>query len=141
VIEPDDAAIRDLLVRARLIAVVGLSPDSSRPSYGVASYLQRVGYEIVPVNPKYPGELILGVATVAILSEIESHIDIVDLFRRSVDVPRPAREAISVRAGSIWMQLGIRNEPIAEEASAAGLTVVQDRCIAIEHRRLLNRSS
>ena len=136
IIESDED-LRNLLVSARRIAVVGLSTDTSRPSYGVARYLQSVGYEILPVNPKHAGLTILGQPVVSRVTDLEGPIDIVDLFRRPVDVPRPVEEAISAGAGAIWMQLGIRNDAAAERASEAGLTVVMDRCIAIEHRRLI----
>ncbi len=134
-----DEQIAAWLTSARLIAVVGLSSDKSRPSYGVARYLQDVGYRIVPVNPKHAGELILDELVVSTLAEIPERIDIVDLFRRRVDVPRPVREAIQAGATGIWMQLGISNEESALEAASAGLLVVQDRCIAVEHRRLIGR--
>lgn len=107
---PTDAEIADLPRNARrIIAVVGLSTDPGRPSHGVSIYLQRVGYEIIPANGKYAGGEIIGVPVVAKVTDIAGAVDIADLFRRAVDVPRPVDEAIAARAGAIWMQLGIRN--------------------------------
>jgi predicted CoA-binding protein len=136
-VNPTDDELAELLRTARRIAVVGLSPDPDRPSNGVTRYLQAVGYEIIPVNGKFAGGEILGVPVVAKVTDIPGKVDIVNLFRRSVDVPRPVDEAIAAGAGSIWMQLGIRNEEVASKAEAAGLTVVMNRCIAVDHRRLI----
>ena len=136
-IEPGEDEIRALLKRARRIAVVGLSADPLRPSHGVARYLQSAGYEILPVNPKYAGQEILGQPVVAKVTDLAGPIDVVEIFRRPVDVPRPVDEAIAAGAGAVWMQLGIRNEEAGEKAAAAGLLVVMDRCMSIEHRRLI----
>lgn len=136
-IAPSDEEIRDLLQRARRIAVVGLSADTTRPSYEVAEYLQSAGYTILPVNPKYAGQTILGEPVVAKVTDLDGPIDIVDLFRRAIDTPRPVDEAIAAGAGAIWMQLGIRNEEVGQKAAAAGLFVVMNRCIEMEHRRLI----
>ena len=132
--------IRALLQRAKRIAVVGLSTDESRASFEIAEYLQSVGYQILPVNPKHAGQTILGEPVVAKVTDLEGPIDIVDIFRRPVDVPRPVDEAIAAGAGAIWMQLGIRNDAAAHKAADAGLLVVMDRCIAVEHHRLLGPS-
>ena len=137
-IEPTDEQIRSLLEKSRRIAVVGLTTDQSRPSYGVARYLQSVGYVILPVNPRHAGQTILGEQVVAKVTELDGPIDIVDVFRRSIDIPRPVDEAIAADAGAIWMQLGIRNDEVGQTAAAAGLFVVMNRCISVEHRRLLN---
>jgi predicted CoA-binding protein len=137
VIEPTDDEIRSLLERARRIAVVGLSSDVTRPSYGVSAYLQRAGYEILPVNPKHAGQTILGQPVVAKVTDLDGPIDIVDIFRRPVDVPRPVDEAIAAGAEGIWMQLGIRNDDAGQKAADAGLMVVMNCCISIEHSRLL----
>jgi predicted CoA-binding protein len=136
-IEPGEDEIRALLKRARRIAVVGLSADPLRPSHGVARYLQSAGYEILPVNPKYAGQEILGQPVVARVTDLAGAIDVVEIFRRPVDVPRPVDEAIAAGAGAVWMQLGIRNDDAGEKAAAAGLLVVMDRCMSIEHRRLI----
>ena len=139
-IERTDDEIRSLLERAKRIAVVGLSTDELRASHGVARYLQSVGYKILPVNAKHEGKVILGEPVVAKVTDLEGPVDIVDLFRRAVDTPRPVDEAIAAGAGAIWMQLGIRNEEVGQKAAAAGLFVVMNRCIAVEHRRLINAS-
>ena len=135
--EPTTEEIRDLLDRAHRIAVVGLSTDESRPSYEVAEYLQSVGYQILPVNPKHAGKEILGEPVVSRVTELEGPIDIVQLFRRAIDTLRPVDEAIAAGAGAIWMQLGIRNDEVGQKAADAGLFVVMDRCMEIEHRRLI----
>ena len=118
--------------------MVGLSTDEARASYGVCGLLQREGYEILPVNPKHLGRTILGQPVVAKVTDLEGPIDIVNIFRRSVDVPRPVDEAIAAGAGAIWMQLGIRNDEAAQRATDAGLFVVMDRCISVAHRLLLS---
>jgi predicted CoA-binding protein len=131
----DIAGLRRILAQSRVIAVVGLSADWYRPSYFAAKYLQDHGYRIVPVNPKY-GE-ILGEKSYPTVSAIPGPIDVVDCFRKSADIPPLAREAVAKGAKVLWMQLGIRNAEAAEFASAAGLEVVQDRCMKIEHGRIL----
>lgn len=133
--EPDD--LRALLISARRVAVVGLSADEDRPSFGVARYLQAAGYEVVPVNPKWLGREILGLPVVAKLTDIAGGIDIVDVFRRAVDMPRVVDDAIAAGAKVLWMQLGIVNEAEARRALDAGLDVVMDRCMMAEHRRLV----
>jgi predicted CoA-binding protein len=137
-IEPTDDEIRTLLQRARRIAVVGLSSDETRASYGVSAYMQRAGYEMLPVNPKHVGETILGQPVVAKVTDLAGPIDIVNIFRRRVDVPRPVDEAIAAGAGAIWMQLGIRNDEAGQKAANAGLFVIMDRCISVAHRLLLS---
>jgi predicted CoA-binding protein len=132
---PSDAEIRDLLTRYRRIAVVGLSDKPDRPSHGVAAYLQRVGYEVTPVNPTIHEAL--GVAAVPSLREAPQPVEIVDVFRRPEDVPPVADDAIAAGAKVLWLQEGIVNEAAAAKARAAGMTVVQDRCMFKEHRRLV----
>lgn len=131
-----DAEIRELLGGARTVAVVGMSDDPERDSYGVASFLQRQGYKIYPVNPKL-SEPLLGEQPYASLRDIPEKIDIVDIFRRSDAVPPIVEEAIALGAGAVWMQLTVVNEAAAAQAEAAGLKVVMNRCIAVEHRRLM----
>jgi uncharacterized protein len=132
---PSDAEIRDLLIRYRRIAVVGLSDKPDRPSHGVAAYLQRVGYDVTPVNPTIREAL--GVAAVPSLREAPQPVEIVDVFRRPEDVPPVADDAIAAGAKVLWLQEGIVNEAAAEKARAAGMTVVQDRCMFKEHHRLV----
>jgi predicted CoA-binding protein len=132
---PTDDEIKRLLEQYRRIAVVGLSDKPDRPSYGVAAYMQRVGYDITPVNPTIAASL--GVAAVPNLDAVAPPVEIVDVFRRPEDVPPVAEDAIRARAKVLWLQEGIVNEAAAAGARAAGLIVVQDRCIYKEHRRLL----
>ena len=135
---PSDDEVKGLLQRYHRIAVVGLSDRPNRPSYGVAEYLQRVGYEITPVNPTILATL--GIAAVPALAQVEPPLEIVDVFRRSEDVPAVADAAIDAGAKVLWLQEGIVNEGAAEKARAAGLVVVQDRCMLKEHRRLVGRT-
>lgn len=128
--------IKQLLSTAKTIAVVGLSNKPDRASYGVAEYMQRAGYKIIPVNPVLK-EPVLGEQPVASLSDIKEPIDIVDIFRRAEDVPPVVEEAIAVGAKAVWLQLGIVNEEAAAAAEAAGLEVVMDKCIKVEHMHLL----
>jgi predicted CoA-binding protein len=130
------ADLRRILASARTIAVVGLSPQWHRPSFFAAKYMQEHGYRIVPVNPTV-GE-ILGERSYPSLAQAARHhaIDLVDCFRRSEDIPPIADEAIAIGAKTLWMQIGVINEAAAAKARAAGLAVVMDRCVKIEHARL-----
>ncbi|NIQ39587.1 MAG: CoA-binding protein [Proteobacteria bacterium] len=130
-----DQEIEDIVTGAKTIAVVGLSPKADRPSFRVASYLQSKGYRIIPVRPGV--EEILGEKAYPSLSHIPSdvEIDVVDIFRKSEDVPPVVEEAIKTNAKTVWMQEGIINEEAAQKAEAAGLRVVMDRCMLKEHRR------
>jgi predicted CoA-binding protein len=127
------ASITELLDTAKTIAVVGLSSKSSRPSYGVARYLQSSGYRIIPVNPNESE--VLGEKCYARLEDIPEKIDIVDIFRRSELVPEIVDAAIRIGARAIWMQEGVVNEDSAEKARRAGLTVIMDLCMAPEHQK------
>jgi predicted CoA-binding protein len=127
-------SIPELLRSARTIAVVGLSGNRKRPSYGVSEYLQRAGYRIIPVNPQETE--VLGERAYPSLEAVPEHIDIVDVFRRSEFVPEIVEAAIRVGAGAVWMQEGVADDAAAQKARAAGLTVVMDRCILKEHRKL-----
>ncbi len=115
----------------KTIAIVGLSSNPTRPSYSVARYLQSQGYKIIPVNPNE--KEILGEKSYPDLISIPDKIDIVDIFRRSEDVPPVVEQAIKIKAKVIWMQEGIVNEESAKKASDAGLTVVMDKCMYKEH--------
>jgi uncharacterized protein len=128
------ASIPELLRSARTIAVVGLSGNRKRPSYGVSEYLQRAGYRIIPVNPQETE--VLGERAYPSLEAVPEHIDIVDVFRRSEFVAEIVEAAIRVGAGAVWMQEGVADDAAAQKARAAGLTVVMDRCILKEHRKL-----
>jgi len=125
--------IAHLLENARTIAVVGLSSNKMRPSHGVAEYLQRAGYKIIPVNPNEAE--VLGERAVARLEDIREKVDIVDIFRRSEFVPEVVESAIAIGAGAVWMQEGVIHAAAAERARAAGLEVVMDQCILKEHAR------
>lgn len=136
----DDNAIARVLQQARIIAVVGMSMDPSRDSHQVARYMQENGYRVIPVNPSYSGETILGERCCASLHEAAERlegegrrIDIVDCFRRSEAMETIADDAIDIGAPCLWMQLGVVNQLAADRALAAGLTVVMDRCIKVEH--------
>jgi predicted CoA-binding protein len=124
----------EVLRSARTIAVVGLSGKRFRPSYGVAEYLQRAGYRIIPVNPYETA--VLGEKCYPDLDSVPDPVDIVDIFRRSEFVPEIVEAAIRKRAAAVWMQEGVVHEPAARRAEAAGLTVVMDSCILKDHRRL-----
>lgn len=116
---------------------MGISDRPDRPSHEVAAYLKAAGYRIIPVNPVLAGREILGERCVASLPEIEGGVDIVDVFRRAEAVPEAMDAALQIDAPLVWLQLGIVHEEAATRARAAGRTVVQDRCIKIEHARLL----
>ena len=124
----------------KTIAIVGLSPKSERPSWGVARYLQGLGYRIIPVNPGHAGEQILGETVYPDLAAIpaDAGVDMVDIFRRSDAVPAIVDQALSVLPDLkvIWMQLGVTHEAAAAKAEAAGKIAVQDRCPKIEYPRL-----
>lgn len=132
----DDAGLRALLTASRSIAVVGLSDDPTRPSFGVASYMQQAGWRIVPVNPRLVGAPVLGEPSFARLEDIPFAIDIVDVFRRDADVPPVATSAVAIGARCLWQQLGIASAEGDRIARAGGLVSVMDLCLKIEHARL-----
>src|SRR6266705_3224311 len=138
VLLPDGAAggtdpILEILRKYKSIAVVGLSSNPMRPSYGVTEYMQSAGYRIIPVNPNETE--VLGEKSYARLEDVPENIDIVNVFRRAEEVPPEVESAIRIGANVVWMQLGIESEEAAEKARAAGLTVIEDACILVEHRR------
>jgi predicted CoA-binding protein len=126
--------VAELLRGAHTIAVVGLSSRRVRPAFGVSEYMQHSGYRIIPVNPRETE--VLGERAYPDLEAVPEHIDIVDIFRRSEYVADIVDAAIRVGAGAVWMQEGVIDETAAAKARAAGLTVVMDRCILKEHRKL-----
>lgn len=142
--EPTDAQLQQLLRDARTIAVVGLSDKPERSSYGVAAYLQRAGYRIIPVNPVVTE--VLGERAVASLTDIDEPVDVIDVFRRSELTPPVAADAAAFaakarergwRAPSLfWLQEGVVNDEAIATAQAAGMATVQDRCLAVAHRLL-----
>jgi len=124
--------IRDLLLRVKTIAVVGLSSDPMRPSFGVSQWMQRKGYRIIPVNPNETE--VLGARAYGSLAEIPEQVDLVDVFRRPQFVPEVVDEAIRLNIPAIWLQEGVVHKVAAQKARDAGLTVVMDLCILKEHR-------
>lgn len=134
-----DLSVIERLVReARTVAVVGLSGNPGRPSYGVARYLRRSGLRILPVNPGL--STWDGLPAYASLADLPEPVDIVDVFRRPEHVPALAREAVSIGAGALWLQLGVLSEEGARIAAEGGLDVVMDRCLAVEHREVVGWS-
>jgi hypothetical protein len=133
----EDEELKDTLRNLKTVAVIGISPKEDRPSYIVASYLKSKGYRIIPVRPD--GEEILGEKVYRHLSEIPKGIgvDVVDIFRRSEEVPPIVEEAIQRGAKVVWMQEGVIHKEAGEKAEKAGLKVVMDRCMKKEHQRLL----
>lgn len=131
----DIAGLRRILGTSRTIAVVGLSANWYRPSFFAAKYLKEHGYRIIPVNPSY--QEVLGERCYPSVAAIEGPVDVVDGFRKEGEMPALAREAVAKGARVLWMQLGIRNDEAARLASEAGLDVVMNRCMKIEHARLL----
>jgi len=130
---PSADPILDILRKYKTIAVVGLSSNPARASYEVSEYMQGAGYRIIPVNPNETE--VLGEKSYARLEDVPEKVEIVDVFRRREDVPPVVESAIRVGAKAVWMQLGIENAEAAEKARAAGLLVVEDACIFVEHRR------
>lgn len=135
--------ISRILKDSKTIAIVGMSTKPERASHEVGAYLQQNGYRILPVNPSYAGQTVHGEPIFATLQEAADslaasgqRIDIVDCFRNSDDIGPIARDAIAVRAGCLWMQLDVENQAAADLARAAGLDVVMNHCIKIEHRSL-----
>ena len=126
--------IPELLRKSKTIAVVGLSGNPTRPSFGVSEYMQRAGYRIIPVNPQETE--ILGEKVYARLEDIPEHVDIVDVFRRPEFVPEIVESAIRIGANALWLQEEVVHEEAAQRAREAGLVVVMDKCLLKEHRRM-----
>lgn len=133
-----DAQLKEILTRTRRIAVVGVSMNPVRPSYYVARYLSLKGFQVVPVNPRHAGEVLLGQKVQGALSDIEGDVDMVDIFRRSDAVPPIVDEALAhfPKLQTIWMQIGVEHADAAARAEARGVTVIQNRCPKIEYQRL-----
>lgn len=129
--------IGDILHSSKTIAVVGLSSNPLRPSHEVAAYLQSVGYRIIPVNPNESE--VLGIKAFARLEDVREPVDIVEVFRRSEEVPPVADSAIAIGAKVLWLQQDITNYGAAKKARAAGLTVVEDGCMLVEHKKRSSR--
>jgi predicted CoA-binding protein len=134
-LNPTDEQIKQLLKDAGTIAVVGLSDKPERDSYMVAKYLQDHGYRIIPVNPKL--DTVLGEKAYKRVSEIPEAVDIVNVFRRSIDTPPVVENALAIKPKAIWLQLGISNDQAAEIAQKNNISMIMDKCIKIEHAKLL----
>jgi uncharacterized protein len=132
--------LRDLLTTTHTIAVLGIKPEShsAQPAFYVSKYMRDAGYDIIPVPVYYPDVTkILGRTVYRDLNDIEGEIDLVNVFRRSEDIPKHTEEILRKKPKAVWVQLGIRNDAVAEQLAAAGIKVVQDRCIMVEHRALV----
>ena len=130
----DESALRELLLRARTIAVIGWSDKEDRSSHGIAGYLHAQGYAVPLVNPRLAGKAgPFGEPVYRTMADIPRHVDIVDLFRNASFVPGHAEEAIAIGAGAIWLQAGIVSEPARAMAAAHGIPFVQDTCISVAH--------
>jgi predicted CoA-binding protein len=130
---PDQAERCALLRRVKNIAVVGLSPNPARPSYGVAAAMQKFGFNIIPVRPAV--KEVLGAKAYSCLSDVDVPIDLVDVFRSAEFIDAIVDECIALKLKALWIQEGIVNEPAAERARAAGITVIMDRCIYRDYRK------
>ncbi len=125
---------QEILESCHIVAIVGISSDDDRPSHHVGSYLQMLGYRIVPVNPQE--KMILGETCYPNLSSIPEKVEVVDVFRRAESVPPIVDEAIKIGAKAVWMQEGVINDEAAQKAARAGLKVVQNKCMRKEHIRI-----
>jgi uncharacterized protein len=134
-----DAELRELLRRTRTIAVVGLSANPERPSNQVGWYLHQQGYRLFGINPMCRVPEVFGVPVLPSLEKVPEPVDIVDVFRRAEYTPEVAREAVAVGARALWLQLGIRSAEARSIAEAGGLRYVEDRCLKVDHARLLGR--
>jgi predicted CoA-binding protein len=128
----EEARIGRILEGCRTIAVVGLSPRPERDSHRVARYLKEVGYRVIPINPRVAE--VLGERAYESLEAVPERVDLVDVFRRPEEIPVLSEAAIRAGARAFWMQLGIRHREAAERLRAAGIEVVEDRCMLVEHR-------
>jgi len=133
----DRRAIQEIVLKARTVAIVGLSASELRASNFVGYYLQRHGYRVVPVNPNE--EHVLGEQVYPSLRDVPEHIDVVDVFRDPAAVPEIARAAVAVGADALWLQFGVVSSEGARIAQEGGLEVVMDRCLKVEHAKLLGR--
>ena len=131
-----DAQLRSILERVQTIAMVGASSNWNRPSYFVMKYLQGKGYRVIPVNPGNAGKELLGELVYASLRDIPERVDMVDVFRPASEAPAIVEEAIAIGAPVVWMQLGIRNDEVAERLAREGIDVVQDKCLLVELRAI-----
>lgn len=134
-----DDEIREFLKATKTIAVLGIKPEShsSQPAFYVSEYMANAGYDIIPVPVYYPDVTeILGKKVYRDLSQIPEEIDLLNVFRRSEDIPKHTIEILSKKPKAVWFQLGIRNDDVAQQLAEAGIKVVQDLCLMVEHRAL-----
>ncbi len=129
--------LKERLKRARTVAVLGAHKDPARPAFYVPQYLFQAGYRILPANPRFAGEELFGERVVASLGEIQEPVDILDVFRPGSALPAHLPEILALRPGLVWLQVGIRNPEVEEALLKAGIPLVVDRCLMVEHRRLL----
>lgn len=137
---PSDDRLRELFGTVRHIAVIGASTNESKPANGVPRYMRRHGYEVVGVNPTAVGEELFGHDVRATLADLEGPVELVNVFRRSEDVPGHLDDILALDPPPryVWLQLGIRNDDVAGRLRDAGIEVIQDRCIKVEHARLMS---
>lgn len=135
IISEDDEKVKELLASAHSIAVIGMKSDPDRPSFYVPYYMHEQGYEIIPVNPKE--DSIAGLKAYSNLEQVPKQVDIVQVFRRSQDVMPHAEEALKMKPRAFWMQTGIINEDAAKLLAQAGISVIMDRCMYVDHKVLL----
>jgi predicted CoA-binding protein len=138
----DEAGLKAVLAETKVIAVLGIKTEaqSSQPAYYVASYLQSAGLDVIPVPVYFPDVTeILGRPVYRRIADIPGPVDMVNVFRRPEDVPQHVDDILAKKPRSVWMQLGIRNDPAAEKLARAGIKVVQNRCLMVDHRRLARR--
>ena len=138
----DEAGVRALLQETRTIAVLGIKTEaqSAQPAFYVPQYLDSAGFDVIPVPVYYPDVTeILGRPVYRKLIDIPSSVDLVNVFRRSEDVPKHLDEILAKKPKAVWLQLGIRNDAVAEKLAQAGIKVVQDRCLMVDHRRVGSR--
>jgi predicted CoA-binding protein len=133
-----DDDLRAVLAAARRIAVLGAHPDPVRPAHYVPAYLHERGYQVLPVNPAYAGGSLWGEPVRATLAELDAPVDVVDVFRRPEQLAAHLDDLRAARPRLVWLQSGIRNDPVARTLEDAGIMVVQDRCLMVEHRRLMS---
>ena len=133
-----DDEIRQALTEARTVAVLGAHAETTKPAHYVPAYLHAQGYRILPVNPAFAGQTLWGETVRGSLAELGEPVDVVDVFRRGEHVPMHLADILAMepRPRRVWLQLGIRNDAVARELLAAGIEVVQDRCMLADHRRL-----
>lgn len=131
--------LRDLLRRTKRIAVLGMDKEqnSDRPAFYVPKYLMNAGFEVIPIPVKYPGlEQVAGLKAYATVSDVPGDIDLINVFRRPADIPKHVDDILAKKPKAVWFQLGIRNDAAAETFARAGIQVVQDRCLMVDHRSL-----